>query len=142
MACRVRLLALSAVMASICLPVAAQSIPSLVGTWKGTPNAVHVGTNPYRATGQPGVNFSANPLEVAYTITEQKDNRFAGELSGGNVKETFLGALQPDNKGGIMLDSDGQYSFTLRDPNTMDVCYSHLNPTSRVVACWMMTRSQ
>ena len=142
MACRVRLLALSAVMASICLPVAAQSIPSLVGTWKGTSRPVHLGPTPNRPAGQTGVSFGVNPVEYTYTITEQKDNRFAGELSGGNVKETLLGALQPDNKGGIMLDLDGEHSFTLRDPNTMDVCYRHLNPTSRVVACWMMTRSQ
>jgi hypothetical protein len=57
MACRVRLLALSAVMASICLPVAAQSIPSLVGTWKGTSRPVHLGL--------PRIDRLARPVSVS-----------------------------------------------------------------------------
>lgn len=139
---RVRCLVLSATLGIVSLPAAAQEIPDLVGTWKGATTAVHVGSNPYRATGQEGVTFSSDPIEFTYTISEQQDGRFAGEMSGGTNRETIIGALRPDNQGGVMLDNDGQYHFTLRDPNTIDLCYSHLNPSSRVVACWTVTRSQ
>ncbi len=124
------------------LPAAAQDLPNLVGTWKGTAEAVHTGPNPYRDAGQPGVIFSEKPIEFTYEIKEQKDRRFAGEMSGGNNKELLLGAFRHDGEGGVMLDNDGEYDFALLDPNTMDLCYRHLNPTSRVVACWTLKRSQ
>jgi hypothetical protein len=119
-----------------------QQAPNMVGTWKGTAYAVHIGSNPYRVAEGNGVNFPSNGIEFTYVIREQHGNRFAGELSGVKFKETIIGAIQPDNRGGIMLDDDGQYRFTLADPNTMDVCYSHLYPTSKIAACWRLTRSR
>jgi hypothetical protein len=123
------------------LPAAAQDAPDLVGTWKGTAEAVHVGPTPYR-TGETGVNFSTNPLEFTFVISEQQGNRFVGELSTGEFKETVIGALRPDNAGGVMLDNDGRFDFTLRDADAMDLCYGHSNQTSRVVGCYTLTRAR
>ena len=39
-----------------------------------------------------------------------------------------------------MLDNDGKYEFTLRNAATMDVCYRHTNMTSKVVACFTLTK--
>ena len=55
--------------------------------------------------------------------------------------ETIIGMLSPDGHTAVMLDDDGQYSMTLVDPNTIDMCYHHLYPTSKVVACFQAKRT-
>ena len=77
-----------------------------------------------------------------FAITGQQGNRFAGESSSGEFRETLVGALRPDNEGGVILDDDGRYDFTLRDADTLDLCYSHSSQTSRVVACYTVTRAR
>ena len=124
------------------LPAVAQDIPNLIGTWKGTAYAVHIGSNPYRVAQGKGPNFPDNGIEFTFVISEQHGNRFAGEMSGGKYSETIIGALQPDNKGGIMLDDDGEYAITLVAADTMDICYHHNFPTSRVASCWRLERSR
>jgi hypothetical protein len=137
------LLLMVALLGTAPLPLAAQGAPDLVGTWRGRAYGAHIGPNPYRVPEREGVNFPENALEFTYTITRQEGNRFAGEVSGGTAhRETLIGALQPDNRGGIMLDDDGQHTFTLRDPNTMDLCYHHSYPSSKIVACYAITRSR
>jgi hypothetical protein len=129
-------------LAILASPGGAQQVPDMVGTWKGMLTAVHIGSNPYRVAQGNGVQFPPNEIEFTYVIKEQHGNRFAGESSGVNFKETIIGALKPDNAGGIMLDDDGRYDFTLVDANTMDACYAHQFPTSRVVSCFRATRSR
>jgi len=115
--------------------------PNLVGTWKGSTQAVYVGSNPYRIAEKTGPNFSTNQIEFTYSITEQKANLFAGTLSAGKFSETLIGAISPDNRSGVMSDDDGQYTLSIRDANTIDVCYQHSFPTSRVAACWTLKRT-
>ena len=128
-------------MGTVSSPVGAQSAPSLVGTWKGMAQAIHMGVNPYRAPASSAPVFSASPMEFTVTIVDQKDNRFTGKKSAGDRTETLIGAISPNNQSGVMLDDDGQYLFTLRDPNTLDVCYNHLNTSGKVVACYTWKRS-
>ena len=52
------------------------------------------------------------------------------------LPETLIGAISPDNKGGVVLDDDGEYLFTIRDSDTLDTCYRHRTSASRVVACY------
>src|SRR5215204_263000 len=103
--------------------------------------AVHIGSNPYRAAERNGPNFPPNGIEFTYSITEQQGNRFAGTSTNGKFTETLIGAISPDNRSGIILDDDGKYTFTVRDADTLDICYRHSFPTSRVVGCWPLTRS-
>lgn len=118
----------------------AQEIPNLVGTWKGDAKAVHIGPNPYRLPDGNRPTFGDNIVQFTYVVKEQKDSRFAGETEG-KFKEVFIGALQPpDFRSGVFLDEDGEYPFTLRDPETMDFCYRHLYPTSKVVACFTIKK--
>jgi len=121
-------------------PSRAVDIPNLVGTWKGTAQAVHVGNNPYRPSDRAGPNMSTSEIEFTFTISEQKDNRFSGQSTGGGRTETLIGAISPSNQGGTILDDDGQYVFTIRDPNTLDTCYSHQKPNDKVVACYAWKR--
>lgn len=113
--------------------------PSLLGTWKGKAEAVYIGPTPYRTPEDRGVNFG-DEIEVTYVIGQQEGARFAGETSGKFV-ETVIGALRPPEfTSGVMLDDDGTYEFTLRDADTLDACYSHLYPTSKVVVCFTLVR--
>jgi hypothetical protein len=117
----------------------AQTPPNLVGTWKGKAEAVIIGANPYRVTETPGPNFGG-AMEFTYVIKQQQGTRFSGEMSA-KVSETIIGTLRPPEfRSGIMLDNDGEYDFTLRDAKTMDVCYRHINMTSKAVACWTMEK--
>jgi hypothetical protein len=121
-------------------PSTAQDIPNLVGTWKGETHAVIIGPNPYRVPETNGPNFSDNLIEFTYVVKEQQGTRFAGETEG-KFTETFIGMLKPpDYRSGMFIDLDGQYDFTLRDENTIDTCYWHQYPATKVVACWTLTR--
>jgi hypothetical protein len=120
----------------------AQGIPVLIGTWKGTAYAVSVGTNPYRTPETKDPSFPSDTLEFTFVIKDQHDNRFSGTSSAGKLTETLVGAISPDNKNGIVLDDDGEYLFTIRDSDTLDTCYRHLKPTSKVVACYTWNRQK
>ncbi len=121
----------------------ADGIPNLTGTWKGTvDSAIHVGSTPDRAAKDgKAVTFATEAIVFTFTISEQQGARFAGEMSTDKRSETLIGHLMPDNRNGMMLDDDGQYAITLRDAGTMDVCYSHSKPDSKVIACWTATKA-
>lgn len=118
----------------------AQDAPDLVGTWRGETQAVHIGPNPYRIPDTNGANFPDNFIEFTYVVTQQEGTRFAGHTEG-KFTEDFIGMLKPpEYRSGIFIDDDGQYDFTLRDDKTIDMCYWHQYPTSKVVACWTLTK--
>jgi hypothetical protein len=118
----------------------AEDAPNLVGTWKGETLAVQIGPNPYRIPETNGANFPDNLIEFTYVVTRQEGTRFAGHTEG-KFTEDFIGMLKPpEYRSGIFIDDDGQYDFTLRDDRTIDMCYWHQYPTSKVVACWTLTK--
>ncbi|MET0745318.1 MAG: hypothetical protein ABWY78_18250 [Microvirga sp.] len=122
-------------------PARADDPVKLVGTWKGTAQVVQIGANPYRVSEGNGPQFPANGLEFTFSITEQQGNRFAGTATGGRLSETLIGAISPDNRSGYILDNDGEYAFTIRDAETLDLCYRHSYPSGRVVGCYAVRRS-
>lgn len=122
-------------------PASAQTPPNLVGTWKGMAQAVGIGSNPYRVPDGPGPVFFDKQVEFTYNITNQEGARFFGNMSSGTGTETIIGGLQaPNYNSGVFLDDDGRYSFTLRDPTTIDLCYDHQYPKSKVVACYTLKK--
>lgn len=126
------------------LPVQADEVPNMVGTWTGTvDSAVMVGNTPDR-TAEPGqaFTFSSTPIDFTFSIEQQQGARFGGKMSNAKRSETLIGHLSPDHKSGMMLDDDGSYVFTLSDTNTMQVCYDHSKPDSKVIACWTAKRAQ
>ena len=123
--------------------LAQQPPPNLVGTWKAvSPGAAVVGSNPYWSGAPQSEPYYTEPLEFTITIKGQKANRFIGELTDGKRTEKLIGAISPNNLGGVMLDDDGQYVFTIRDLETLDVCYSHTTAASKVVACFPWTKNK
>lgn len=133
--------ALFAALALATTPALAQDPPNLIGKWSGEAQAVIIGPNPYRIPDSEGPNFPEAKITFTYEITRQEGTRFSGTMSGGKFRETFIGALKPPAyDAGVMVDVDGQYAFTMRDANTIDVCYTHVYPNSRAASCWTMTR--
>jgi hypothetical protein len=121
-------------------PVMAQDMPNVVGTWKGEAQAVQIGPNPYRVPDSDGAHFADQLIEFTYVVTQQEGARFAGHTEG-KFTEDFIGMLKPpEYRSGMFIDDDGQYDFTLRDDTTIDMCYWHQYPTSKVVACWTLTK--
>ncbi len=118
----------------------AQTPPNLVGTWKGKAQAVFVGPTPYRVSEGTGPNFGGE-IEYSYVVKQQQGTRFSGDQTAGKVTETIIGALRPPEfRSGVIIDQDGESDFTLRNATTMDVCYRHINLTSKVVACFTLER--
>ena len=139
----VAVLALLALAAAANPALAQQPPPNLVGTWKAvSPGAAVVGSNPYFSGAPQSEPYYTEPLEFTITIKGQKANRFIGELTDGKRTEKLIGAISPNNLGGVMLDDDGQYVFTIRDLETLDVCYSHTTAASKVVACFPWTKNK
>lgn len=120
----------------------AGDVPSLVGTWKARATAVHIGHSPYRFAEKHGPIFGETEIEFVYTISEQKGQHFAGELHAAGKSEVVIGSIQPDNTGGVMLDNDGQYIFTLRGADMIDTCYTHLTLSSKLAACFTLVREK
>lgn len=121
------------------LPAMADT-PALIGKWTGMATVAHVGATPHRADDGDGVSFAMEPLPVIFEITEQQTNHFAGLFKIRDVTETIIGSIQVDGKGGIMLDDDGQWFFTLAGADEMDLCYFHAAPTNKVVGCFPVRR--
>ena len=123
------------------LPAAAQERPIMTGTWKGTGYGVQTGSTPYQPADGAGAQFPQSGIDFTYVLKEQRDNRFSGEMTSGKLKQTIIGAIQADNRTGVMLDENGQYFFTLIDPSTMDLCYNYLNPSGKFVGCFRLFKS-
>jgi hypothetical protein len=138
----VQSVALAAAVAAFPQATLGQGIPLLVGTWKATAYAVSVGSNPYRTPETKEPNFPSDALEFTFVIREQRDNRFSGQSTIGNKTETLIGGISPDNKSGVVLDDDGEYLFTIRDNDTLDACYRHLYPATKVVSCYSWKRQK
>jgi hypothetical protein len=140
----VRLSFVSAALLALSLPALAADAPNLVGKWTGSVDgAVMVGDTPYRVA-EPGkkITFSNEPITFTFDITDQQGARFGGTMSSAKHSETLIGHFYPDNTSGVMLDDDGQYVFTLTAPDTLQVCYEHSKPDSKVIACWTAKRPQ
>ncbi len=133
---------LAAALALFPMTAAAQDWPDLRGTWSGPTTAVMVGGTPYRPSENPGVQFGNQEIVFTYEITEQEGQRFAGSMSAGERTEIIIGGLRANARDGVMLDDDGRYDFTLTDPDTIEMCYTHSVPDSRVVSCWTITRAR
>ena len=125
-------------------PALAEEAPNMLGKWVGmVDSAVMVGNTPDRtAEADRKITFAKESLEFTFDIKEQVGARFGGEMVAPKRSETLIGHLYPDNKSGMMLDDDGQYFFNLSDANTMQLCYDHSKPDSKVIACWTAKRAQ
>lgn len=114
---------------------------NMVGTWKGEATAVFIGKTPQRTPSKDGPNFATENLPFEFNITEQTGQHFHGILKIGKAQETVIGSVDMDNDDGLMLDDDGQWTFEVRSPDRIDLCYHHVAPTNKVVGCFPASKT-
>lgn len=133
---------LSAALVATCMANGAgaqDKTPDLTGTWICPHTiAIVVGSNPHKP-GQSGITYS--DVNSKIVIEEQKDRRFVGRVETSFRTERLVGVIAPDFENGAMVDEDGSYTYEVHDANTLEICYSHVLPDTRVVTCNNFTRT-
>ncbi|HEU4475155.1 MAG TPA: hypothetical protein VFR71_00455 [Methyloceanibacter sp.] len=104
-------------------PASAADIPTLVGEWSGTAEAVVIGSGGYR----PGTQTLKDPpftdqRAFNYSIKGQDGRRFWGEIKSADRIEPLAGALSLDGKTAYGADTDGHFHFTVRSAREMELC--------------------
>ncbi len=56
------------------------------------------------------------------------------------MTETLIGAISGDGARFVIADEDGVFSGTVKDADTLDYCYAHVEPGNRAVACGLLVR--
>jgi hypothetical protein len=126
---------------------AAQTTPApfdMKGTWKGNNEALVDGPATHHP---PGVDSkAAGPYRlrqqtITYKFDGQDGKRFWGTMSSEQqVNIRMLGTLSADNKWIYMVSKEGYLDGQIIDPDTIEMCYRHVNETSAVVGCNIMKR--
>ncbi|MDG2156169.1 MAG: hypothetical protein P8M26_09520 [Gammaproteobacteria bacterium] len=105
--------------------VKADEFPSMVGTWKGTSEAVVLGNPAYypdRASEQAIPRPSS--ADFVINLTHQDGRRMWGSVSSSDMAEPWIGVFWNDRKSFQAVDADGQVMGRMVDANTMEVIYT------------------
>src|SRR5512145_2319642 len=138
--CSVNLLTLTAItVLTTVMPVLAQTMPNLKGSWSGPWKSVVYGNNPHH----PGHETHADSpriREITFTFEIQgnEGRMFWGQHWSNNVthKEPFAAVIMPDGKTIVGSDTDGSFSGSITAPDRIELCYAHtaLSPSKSIVA--------
>src|SRR5262245_11761047 len=98
--------------------------PDMRGQWKGTSEAVVMGSGPHnRADGKPGKTRTHNQ-EFTLNITRQEGPKFWGELVSKDDVTKKAGVIASDKQTIYMVDDVGGHNTgKLIGPNTFEACY-------------------
>lgn len=125
----------------------AQNITDLKGTWTGTAEAVVDGPAQHHpAPGAAGTNpagkFRLSEQPFTVVVEGQSGRRFWGTTSSATKTERILGSLSVDGKTLHMVDDDGFLDGIVVNADRLEVCYRHVNASSAVVACTLLSRKK
>ena len=115
--------------------------PDMRGQWKGTSQAVVMGTGPHnRADSKPGKSRASNQ-GFTLNITRQEGPKFWGELVSKDEVTTKLGVIASDNRTVYMVDNVGGHNTgKLIGPNKFEACYQRAERDHIVVGCTIFHR--
>lgn len=110
----------------------AQSIPSMVGTWKGTSSTITV---PMQTTASQIGHDWNKPVflerKIEMHITNQKGNRFWGKVFGnGKLDGSLIGAIGADGKTVAMVGPNATSFAFLLSPSRLNYCYTDPDVTT------------
>jgi len=134
--------ATSCLLVAALLPnVAVADAPNIVGTWKGQTTATVYGNGGHHVPDLGG-GVTYRSIETTYVFEHQEGRNFHGKFVSPAQSELLIGTFSRDNRRGIMVDLDGQFTFEIYDTNKMEVCYSHPLGTGShaVAACTDLTK--
>lgn len=125
----------------------AQNIIDLKGTWTGTAEAIVDGPAqhhpaPGAAGTKPAGKFRLSEQPFTLVVEGQAGRRFWGTTSSTSKTERIIGSLSVDGKTIHMADDDGLLDGTIVNADTFNVCYRHVNASSAVVACAVVSRKK
>jgi opacity protein-like surface antigen len=131
---------LAAVLAAgIGVASAADSPPSLVGTWSGKATGGVVGGNLGHQDASNAPRFKDTSVTWTITIDRQEGPGLIGSWASPNKKEELIGVIRPDNVTVLFVDPDTFFSATLRSENEMEACLQE-NGESLVATCYVLMR--
>lgn len=104
--------------------IALADTPRIVGTWTGQATATVYGSGGHHPADLGG-SVTYRTIDVSYVFEHQEGRNFYGKFVSPTQTELLLGTFSRDNRTGIMVDLDGQFSFEVYEPNRMEVCYGH-----------------
>ena len=109
--------------------VTADEYPSMVGTWKGTSEAVVLGDALYYKNNTKDGTPRMSSAEFVLDLTHQDGRRIWGSLSSNDMKEPWIGVFWNDKESLQAVDSNGHITGRILDANTMEVVYSQIGNT-------------
>jgi hypothetical protein len=136
------LLASFSFISSICFSgtVFSQTIPNMMGTWKGMTNSTVMGVGAHHEVpNKKDKEIYVNRIPLTIVIDHQDGVNFWGSTISSKHKEQIIASLTPDFKEGIMVDSDGIRTFKIVNPTTIHTCYAQLEKP-KVAGCFEMKK--
>jgi hypothetical protein len=115
--------------------------PDMRGQWKGTAEAVVVGSGAHNRTdSKPGTPRTSNQ-EFTLNITRQEGPKFWGELVSKDDVTTKLGVIASDKQTIYMVDSVGGHNVgKLIEPNRFEACYIRPGTDHMLTGCTILHR--
>ncbi len=112
--------------------LAADAVPDLTGTWKGTTQSVGVGQRPLTPV-NPATKPTFVALKLNLQIQRQKGRVFYGIKFNKRAREPIAGVLGTDNTV-YLADTDGYDTGTLFAPNKLELAYVEAGRRTRIAA--------
>jgi hypothetical protein len=122
--------------------IAQDKLPSFVGTWLVSGQAVAVGESLHPEHSNSDPTPKVHSVSLKFVFEKQEGNNFWGTSTGkSGTTERVLGAIAKDGKSGVLINArGGQQVFMLLDNNTVEGCYT-VQDSKRVSAgCTIWTR--
>jgi hypothetical protein len=122
----------------------AQSVggyPDMRGQWKGTAEAVLVGSGPHNRTdSKPGETRTHNQ-QFTLNITRQEGPKFWRELVSKNDVTKKVGVIASDKQTIYMVDDVGGRNVgKLIGPNKFEACYQRPGKDHMLTGCTILNR--
>jgi hypothetical protein len=115
--------------------------PDMRGQWKGTAEAVVVGSGPHNRAGSKLGEPRTSNQEFTLNITRQEGPKFWGELVSKDDVTTKLGVIASDRQTIYMVDNVGGHNTgKLIEPNKFEACYLRPGRDHALAGCTIFHR--
>jgi len=114
---------------------------NLKGHWIGTSESIVRGSAMHHAA-QTGNTPLLDNVRFDFNFVGQDGRRFWGTVTSPTGQEPIMGVIAYDGKTIVAEDTDGTLQGRIVNGDTIDAVYSHITPTSTVVAANKLIRQK